>query len=583
MRNDFLLISRQYWSAIRQYKLDIALLCGLPISALLSGVAIPYIASLIIAHLPINGYDMRRLLVAFVVCVAFSLTLNMVGIRALMRMSALAIHNLHESMFHKLMTRSVGFFNNNISGKLVADASAYEDSFTIMINTLLLTLMNFFLVMLAGLVVIFIGSALLGVIISAFLIALTIMSVIWLKRRNDLRSERIRLKNKVVGHMADSLVNAVTIKTFAGEQREQRAASRLSKKLTEVRIQDWLQGNTNENYRMGVLMVSQVALVFWLVGSARTNVNLLATGVFAFTYTVGLLSRFFTINTAIRQLSDTIVQVAPMARLLKETPEILDSPDANELRVTGGSIEFTDISFEYTDMKQGTEVFDKLNLQITSGEKIGLVGHSGGGKSTLTRLLLRFDDLQSGTILIDGQNIAGVKQTSLRNAVGYIPQEPLLFHRSIKENIEYGRPGASLDEVRRAAQTAEADVFISQLPHGYDTVVGERGVKLSGGQRQRVAIARAILKNAPILVLDEATSALDSESEKAIQAALWKLMENKTALVIAHRLSTIREMDRILVLDDGKIVEEGSHDELLKQKGLYARLWKHQSGGFIQE
>ena len=222
-----------------------------------------------------------------------------------------------------------------------------------------------------------------------------------------------------------------------------------------------------------------------------------------------------------------------------------------------------------------------FNLQIKSGEKIGLVGPSGGGKTTITRLLLRFMDIQGGAIMIDGQDIRDIKQQDLRRAIAYVPQEPLLFHRSIKENIRYGKPAASDDEIIAVAKKAFAHDFIKVLPDGYDTLVGERGVKLSGGQRQRVAIARAMLSNAPILVLDEATSALDSESERVIQKALWELMKGKTAVVIAHRLSTIQRMDRIVVLDEGKIIEQGSHKALLKQGGLYAKLWSHQSGGFI--
>jgi ATP-binding cassette subfamily B protein len=228
-------------------------------------------------------------------------------------------------------------------------------------------------------------------------------------------------------------------------------------------------------------------------------------------------------------------------------------------------------------------LFEKLSLRIQSGEHIGLVGKSGGGKTTITKLLLRFLDIQNGSIKIDGQDIAQVTQESLRRKIAYVPQEPLLFHRSLAENISYGKPGADQKEIEKVARMAHAHEFIKDLAHGYDTLVGERGVKLSGGQRQRIAIARAMLKDAPILVLDEATSALDSESEVLIQDALWKLMEGRTAIVIAHRLSTIQKMDRIIVMDDGKIVEEGTHKELTAQKGVYASLWDHQTGGFIEE
>jgi ATP-binding cassette subfamily B protein len=253
------------------------------------------------------------------------------------------------------------------------------------------------------------------------------------------------------------------------------------------------------------------------------------------------------------------------------------------LVVGQGAIDCSDVSFHYNDAKDTDSIFKNLNLHIKAGQKVGLVGHSGGGKSTLTRLLLRFDDITGGTITIDGQDIKGITQTSLRQAISYVPQEPLLFHRSIRENIAYGNLEASQAAIEKAAKMAYAHEFIKQLPDGYDTLVGERGVKLSGGQRQRVAIARAMLKNAPILVLDEATSALDSESEKLIQKALWELMEGKTAVIIAHRLSTIQKMDRILVLDHGEITEDGTHKQLLKKDGTYAKLWAHQSGGFIED
>lgn len=259
--------------------------------------------------------------------------------------------------------------------------------------------------------------------------------------------------------------------------------------------------------------------------------------------------------------------------------EIKDVPDAKLLEVKTGKIEWNDVTFEYGKNK----VFDGFDLTIPSGQRVGLVGPSGAGKTTFVSLLLRQHDLNSGEILIDGQNIAEVTQDSLRENIAIVPQEPLLFHRSIRENIAYGKPNATDNEIMAVARLAQAHDFIKDLPEGYATLVGERGVKLSGGQKQRVAIARAMLKDAPILVLDEATSALDSESEVAIQKALHKLMEGKTVIAVAHRLSTLREMDRIIVLEGGKVVEDGSHDSLLAYKGVYARLWEHQAGGFLQE
>lgn len=259
--------------------------------------------------------------------------------------------------------------------------------------------------------------------------------------------------------------------------------------------------------------------------------------------------------------------------------EIVDAKDAAELVADKGEIIWDNVTFEYGANK----VFDDFNLNIKPGERIGLVGPSGAGKTTFVSLLLRQHEISNGAIKIDGQDISKATQDSLRSAISVVPQEPLLFHRSIRENIAYGNPYATDEEIIEVAKKAQAHEFISSLPEGYNTLVGERGIKLSGGQKQRVAIARAMLKDSPILVLDEATSALDSESEVAIQEALHVLMEGKTVIAIAHRLSTLREMDRILVLESGKIVEDGKHDVLAKAGGTYQRLWEHQAGGFVGE
>ena len=279
------------------------------------------------------------------------------------------------------------------------------------------------------------------------------------------------------------------------------------------------------------------------------------------------------------RVSETWGEIQESLEEIIEPHEIVDAPAAEELALTDGTIEFREMSFSY----ESGDVFKALTLTIPGGQRVGLVGKSGSGKSTLMRLILHHHDVHSGSILIDDTDIATVTQESLRDAIGVVPQEPLLFHRTIAENIEYGKPGASQSEIVNAAHLANAHEFIDRLPDGYDSLVGERGVKLSGGERQRIAIARAILKNAPILLLDEATSALDSESEVEIQKALHTLMEGKTVIAIAHRLSTLREMDRLLVLDQGSIVEDGTHDELIEQGGIYAELWAHQAGGFLQD
>jgi ATP-binding cassette subfamily B protein len=286
-------------------------------------------------------------------------------------------------------------------------------------------------------------------------------------------------------------------------------------------------------------------------------------------------------NNVIRNYNRSFADARNMLEILHKEPDIQDPVTPEISRISRGAIEFREVTFTH----QGAikPIFEKLNLRIKPGEKVGLVGHSGSGKSTFTRLLLRFSDVESGHILIDDQDITAITQEDLHSNISYVPQEPLLFHREIRENIAYGNLDADDQTVEAIAKAAHVHDFVTDLPKGYGTLVGERGVKLSGGQRQRVAIARAMIKNAPVLVLDEATSALDSESEALVQDALWTLMEGRTAIVIAHRLSTIQKMDRIIVLDEGKIVEEGSHKELIRHKGIYASLWDRQSGGFIED
>jgi len=285
----------------------------------------------------------------------------------------------------------------------------------------------------------------------------------------------------------------------------------------------------------------------------------------------------------ISSLFENIGTVTDGMNTLSKTTLIQDSPDANTLVVEQGRIDFNQVSFHYGE---NTGVIDELNLTIKAGEKVGLVGRSGAGKSTLVNLLMRFYDVEKGQICIDGQDIKSVKQDSLRSQIGMVTQDTSLLHRTIRENILYGNPGASEIQLEHAIKQAQAHDFINELTdpngnHGLDAQVGERGVKLSGGQRQRIAIARVLLKNAPILLLDEATSALDSEVEAAIQESLYELMQGKTVIAIAHRLSTIAAMDRLIVLDQGRIVEQGTHQELIAAGGIYAQLWAHQTGGFL--
>ncbi|EKV27654.1 ABC transporter-related protein [Caenispirillum salinarum AK4] len=399
------------------------------------------------------------------------------------------------------------------------------------------------------------------------------------KKSADLSEATSALSGRVV----DSYSNILSVKLFAHAEREEAFAhAGMTRHLDAFRVMmraifDMTVTLTVLN---GLLLVATVGLTIhlWLAGGVSAGAIAVATGlIIRLTQMSGWILRTIT------ALFENIGTVQNGMETIARAHSVTDRPDARDLRVTQGAIDFDHVTFHYG--KEGG-VIEDLSLHIRPGEKVGLVGVSGAGKSTLVSLLLRFHDLEGGRILIDGQNIAGVTQDSLRACIGMVSQDTALLHRSIADNIRYGRPEAGFEDVVAAARLARADDFVRDLrdPHGrkgYDVQVGERGVKLSGGQRQRIAIARVILKNAPILVLDEATSALDSEVEAAIQEQLSSLMEGKTVIAIAHRLSTIASLDRLVVMDQGRIVEDGRHHDLIARGGLYARLWERQSGGFL--
>jgi ATP-binding cassette subfamily B protein len=344
----------------------------------------------------------------------------------------------------------------------------------------------------------------------------------------------------------------------------------------------WLAFNLTDIAQSVVMTLFKFALlipvvIFWANGKATVG-----DAVFVFSSYNLIASHLRSIGERIREAQKSASEMEDIVAFSRMPFFVDDLPDARNLEVRKGAVEFRGVEFQYSNRTQ--PIFRNLNLAIAANERIALVGQSGGGKTTFVKLLQRLYDLRRGEILFDGQDISQITQKSLRRAVGVVPQDPILFHRSIAENIAYGRPNATPAEIRRAAKLAHADEFIEKLPEKYATFVGERGVKLSGGERQRVAIARAILADTPILILDEATSALDSKSEKLIQDALANLMSGKTVIIVAHRLSTIKSVDRILVFENGKIVESGRHGELLRQKnGIYRRLFELQAGGFIAE
>lgn len=487
-----------------------------------------------------------------------------------------------------LLRQSVSFYQNDFAGriatKVMQTSLAVRETVMKLLDVLVYVLVYF------SAMLFFVADADLRLIVPmlvwlVFYIALQLYFVPRLKRVSTAQADA---RSEMTGRIVDSYTNINTIKLFSHTRREEDYAREsmevfLKPVYQQMRLATGLSVSVQSLNYLLVFAVAALSLYLW-AGSAIT------VGAIAIAVSLALRLNGMAqwIMWEVSSLFENIGTVADGVATLAQPASVVDKPDASELQVSRGEIHFAAVSFNYGKAVNQLQapVIDQLELTIKPGEKIGLVGRSGAGKSTLVNLLLRFYDVERGQILIDGQDISQVTQESLRRQIAMVTQDTSLLHRSVRDNISYGKPDATEQELITAAEQAEASLFIHDLTDpkgntGLDAQVGERGVKLSGGQRQRIAIARVLLKNAPILILDEATSALDSEVEAAIQASLNKLMANKTVIAIAHRLSTIAQMDRLIVLDQGKIVEQGTHAELVAAGGIYAQLWAHQTGGFI--
>lgn len=579
-----------FWHHATQYpQYLIPLLITLPITVLVSDFAQPYITALVLEKVSSGNFDPNNLWGSFgleiVLFAIAAITSGVIGWRVniwlIWTLELRVLRDISQRVFNHLMSMSANFHANRFAGSLVSQAGKLNGAYIRFTDSTIFNLYTLIVAITAAIVILAPRAPLYAVVLVS-LSVLYIVGVLLLSKKvrvaNTLESEA---QSKQTGYLADSISNVMAVKSFSASESEKQRYWEVASQVRDAGMRSMRATTQRETYASLItssIAIASLAIAVLGVGLFKADI---ATVFLMVSYTASIGHRLWEFQNVMRNYNRAFGDASDMIKILHIKPDVKDPEKPEKLRSHKGAVTFDNMTFTHADA--GDSLFTNLNLAIKPGEKIGLVGHSGSGKTTLTKLLLRFSDIDSGTIDIDGQNIAALRQEDLRQAIAYVPQEPLLFHRTIRENIAYGKPGATDEEVRAAAVKANAAEFIEKLPLGYSTLVGERGVKLSGGQRQRIAIARAILKDAPILVLDEATSALDSESEKLIQQALWELMKGRTAIVIAHRLSTIQKMDRIVVLDEGEIIEQGSHQELLKQKGAYAKLWAHQSGGFIEE
>lgn len=574
-----------FWRAAMKYPFrTIAGLVGTVITPFIGAFVGPFIISRLLEQLQAGGLTLESALPLILGYAAAEIYGQLIGWRINLyftwTMETAAQRDLYRKIFSSLTEQSLAFHSDRFGGALVSQTTKLIGAFERFWDTIFFQIMPSVTSIIAAVTILsFIFwqyAAVLAAVAIVFAIAVFIGSRFMFKRTKD----EAQASTAANAYVADAVTNVMAIKSHGREAEElekltERAVTWRSAAMATMR--GFLAASSVYSGIISLLNISALTAAIW---ASEHQIISIGTVYLAITYTFTVARQLWEMNSIMRNYNRLMGDAHDMTEILNLTPDVLDSSDKS-LDVKQGELGFNKMTFTHGGAKE--TLFEDFDLTIKPGQRVGLVGHSGSGKTTLTRLLLRFSNLDSGSITIDDQDISKVTQKSLRENVAYVPQEPLLFHRSLRENIAYGKPDATDEEILEAAKLANAAEFITKLPEGLDTMVGERGVKLSGGQRQRIIIARAILKNAPILVLDEATSALDSESEKLIQDALTKLMKGRTSIVVAHRLSTISKLDRIVVLDNGHIVEDGSHDALLKKKGVYAKLWAHQSGGFIEE
>lgn len=576
-----LFFTLQHWASRKSLVIAVALAMTL---ATLTEVVVPVYAGRLIDALAQGQSAAGVALDAFFAMMALGLA--MVFLRHLawwgvVPLTLSIMRRVAQGAFHRVQRFSTDWHNNSFAGSIVRKITRGMWALDTLNDVLLLALLPSLVVLVATVLLLAHRWPVMGLVMAVGAVAYVVLTVI-LATRVIAPASRLSnaLDTRMGGVLADALGANAVVKSFGAEIREDARLGRVVDKWSRRTQRTWMRHTYSGTGQLTLLWtvrsaVTATALWLWWQGRATPG---------EITY---VLTTYFVVHGYLRDIGQhvhhlqrAVNEMEEMVHLYAEPMGVADSPDARPLRIDAGEVRFDHVTFCYAG--QHTPLYRDLNVRIAPGERIGLVGHSGSGKTTFVKLIQRLYDVTEGRVLIDGQSIAQATQESLRSQIAIVQQEPILFHRSLAENISYARPDASPAQIERAARLANAHEFIMRLPRAYQTLVGERGVKLSGGERQRVALARAFLADAPILILDEATSSLDSESEALIQQAMDRLMSERTSIVIAHRLSTVRAMDRILVFEQGRIVEEGDHEALLRRPhGHYRRLFERQSGGIV--
>ncbi|MCR4274521.1 MAG: ABC transporter ATP-binding protein/permease [Candidatus Campbellbacteria bacterium] len=497
------------------------------------------------------------------------------------KMQSSVMARLKQNAFTYMIEHSYTFFANNFSGSLVQRVGRFSRAFEALTDSVAFNMMPLTITIIGSIWITWSVAPVISVILGVWVVIFVVFSVVFSTWKLKYDTAVAEADSRTTGYLADSITNNNAISFFTGHKHESLGFQGVSNDQAQKILFSWRLGNVVDAIQILLISVVEFFVFYFAIRYWSLGLITIGTFVLAQTYIIGVANQLWGLNKIIRNIYQSIADSKEMVDILLTKHEIKNIPHAKKLVVTRGEIVFDSISFAFGE---NNKVLHNITLTIKPGEKVAIIGPSGAGKTTLVRLIMRLYNLTKGSIRIDSQDISLVSQESLRENISFVPQDPVLFHRTLIENIRYGRRDATDEEVKEAACLAHCDEFIDTLPLKYETFVGERGIKLSGGERQRVAIARAILKKAPILIFDEATSSLDSYSESLIQGALENLMKDCTTIVIAHRLSTVKKMDRIIVMGNGSVVEDGTHDELSnKDSGLYKKLWDLQVSGFMEK